>query len=72
MDHEKILRKVEAILSKEFDAGQIVVTHRDGAGMTSVRTLGFGNYYARIDACKDFVLREKESSRLDVIRDDEC
>lgn len=65
-EYQQTLRRAEAILSKMFEAGQMVVSWRDEDGVTHMLTRGFGNYYARKGMCEDFLVLEDEGTRTDV------
>ena len=72
MDHDQALKRAAAILGEVFEAGQIVLSWQDADGKTCMRTFGFGNYYARIGMCSEFLTLEDESTRVNIVRDNEC
>ena len=72
MSHDQALKRAVAILGEMFEAGQIIVSWQDADGNTRRLTFGFGNYYARIGTCSEFLTLEDESARLNIVRDDEC
>lgn len=68
-EDEKALMRAQAILSKRFDSGQILITKPSDDGGTIMRMAGFGNWYARIGLARAFLLTEDEYAKREINRE---
>lgn len=57
-----IIGKAVAVLTEHFDAAQLVVSYVDLDGNTHCRSVGFGNWFARVGMVEDFLQRATENA----------
>lgn len=64
---DKALDDAVLILGEHFDAVQIMATAEkdDGSQASCLSQAGYGNMYARIEICREFVMIQEEKTRIE-------